>query len=311
MSLSTVDRYWTERRFRAMGSTAHIVIGDAPTGLGDWAVAEVERLEQRWSRFRENSELEWLHAGAGEWTRVSASMLLAFTCARDLYAATTGRFDPTVRAALERAGYDRSFERVAPANVRDAAADGDDVVRAAVPGFGTVAIDVARASVRVPPGVRVDFGGLGKGLAADLVARGIDRPRRARSALVSLGGDMRARGELPDGCWRIPVEHPFDTGRIAFTHELGEHALVTSTRRFRAWTRGGRHFHHIIDPRTGDAARTSVIAVVATAPDAWWSEGIAKAIMIAGVEEGVTLARVTDVHAWLFLDDGDLIEVAP
>jgi hypothetical protein len=54
-----------------------------------------------------------------------------------------------------------------------------------------------------------------------------------------------------------------------------------------------------------------VVAVVATAPDAWWAEGIAKAIMIAGAVEGHALACAAGVHAWVFLDDGRMIEWSP
>jgi hypothetical protein len=50
------------------------------------------------------------------------------------------------------------------------------------------------------------------------------------------------------------------------------------------------------------------VAVVAAARDAWWAEGIAKAVVIAGANEGVALVRASAVHAWLFLDDGRMIE---
>lgn len=297
------DGYWTECRARAMGSTAHLVIGDAPDGLGAWALAEIERLEQRWSRFRCDSELASLHARAGEWVEVSAPMLLALTCASDLHRATFGLFDPTILDALTRAGYDRSFEEVAAGAARAGTAE-------PAAGFDCVEIDIDAGRVRVPDGVRLDLGGLGKGLAADLVSRGL-LDRGARSALVSLGGDMRARGEPPDGGWPVPVEHPLDETRVAFVYPLGEQALVSSTRRIRAWTRGDRRYHHIIDPRTGDSTRTPVVAVVAVATDAWWAEGVAKAIMIAGVDAGLALANSANVRVWLFLEDGRMIEPAP
>ena len=115
---------------------------------------------------------------------------------------------------------------------------------------------------------------------------------------------MRARGEPPAGGWRVPVEHPLDPSAPAFVHPLAGGALVSSTRRIRAWERGGREYHHIIDPRTGDSTRTPIVAVVAAAGDAWWAEGIAKAIMIAGVDDGSVLARSTSVRVWMFLEDG-------
>ncbi len=292
--------YWTELRLPAMGTRAYIVLGDAPRGLEQWAAAELERLEQCWSRFRDDSELAHVNASEGGWVPISATMLLALTCARDLYALTGGRFDPTVLDALERAGYDRSFESLVP--------DGALFVARRAPGFGTVDIDVELSRVRVPAGVRIDLGGVGKGLAADLVARGLVH-RGARSVLVSLGGDLRVRGEAPpDGPWRVPVEDPFDETRVAFVHELADGALVTSTCRFRAWKRHGRSFHHLIDPARGDSAHAGVTAVVAASHDAWFAEGIAKAVVIAGVDDGAQLAHDNGVHTWIFCDDGRVVE---
>jgi len=299
------DGYWTECRERAMGSTAHVLLGDAPEGVAAWALAEIERLEQCWSRFRRDSELAQLHERAGQWTEVSPPMLLALTCAADLHRATQGRFDPTILAALEHVGYDRSFEGVETDSAR---LGGGDACLPAV-GFDRVEIDIDSARVRIPAGMRIDLGGLGKGLAADLVSRGLI-DRGARTALVSLGGDMRARGEPPGGAWQIPVEHPAHQNRVAFVHALRDGALVTSTRRIRAWTRADREYHHIIDPRTGDSTRTQVVAVVAAAAESWWAEGIAKAMMIAGIDDGCALACTARVHAWMYVHDGRVIEAS-
>jgi thiamine biosynthesis lipoprotein len=306
--LDARDGYWSERVVPAMGSSAHLVAGDAPAGVVDWAIGELERLEQCWSRFRRDSELARLNAGAGAWTDVSASMLLVLTCAADLHRITAGRFDPTILDALERAGYDRTFEAV-PANIRDAPDRRRNGHR--VPGFARVEIDEERSRVRLRAGARLDLGGLGKGLAADLIARGLV-DRGARSALVSLGGDLRAGGEPPpDGAWQIPVLDPFDDGRVAFRFPLVDGAIVTSTTRIRRWTRARRDYHHIVDPATGDSARTTVVAVVAAARDAWWAEGIAKSVIIGGATVGMSLARDAGVRAWLFLADGDALETGP
>lgn len=300
--------YWSERVLPAMGSEAHIICADTPAGVIEWAVTELERLEQCWSRFRADSELSRLNRGAGAWTDVSASMLLALSCAADLHRATAGRFDPTIIDALERSGYDRTFESVASETGAVARSS------AKVPGFAPVEIDEERSRVRLPAGTRIDLGGVGKGLAADLVARGIV-DRGARKALVGLGGDLRARGEpIPrtgDGgqsTWDIPVADPFDEGRVAFRIPLTDGALVTSTTRMRRWNRGGREYHHIVDPATGDSSRSGIAAVVAAARDAWWAEGIAKAIIVGGTDRGARLAVAARVHAWMFLNDGRVVE---
>jgi thiamine biosynthesis lipoprotein len=298
-----ITDYWSQRELRSMGCRAHLIVGDADDALLDWAGAELERLEQCWSRFRDDSELAHVHNGAGTWVAVSPALLLAFTCAADLHRATAGRFDPTIRAALEAAGYDRTFECVAA----DATDNPPNVHLGAAPGFDCVEIDAARARVHIPVGVSIDFGGLGKGLAADLVARGLVQ-RGARSALVNLGGDMRACGEAPDGAWTIPVEHPLDPSHVAFHQPLADGALVTSTTRIRAWHRGGVQRHHIVDPATGDSTRTTIVAVVAAAADAFWAEGIAKAIIVAGAEDGFSLAPTNGVRTWCFLENGNVVE---
>lgn len=298
--------YWSQQVVRAMGCRAHVIVGDAPCGVVEWAVGELERLEQCWSRFRRESELSKLNttAGSGAWVDVSAPMLLALTCAADLYAATDARFDPTILDALERAGYDRTFEAVAPdgpvARVHPAAG-------LRHPGFARVEIDVEGSRVRLGAGARIDLGGVGKGLAADVVARGLV-DRGAVSVLVGLGGDLRARGEAPaGGAWNVPVLDPFDESRTAFALPLHDGALVSSSTRIRRWTRAGRRYHHLIDPATGDSARTGIAAVVTAARDAWWAEGIAKSIIIAGLDVGVRLAREAGVQAWVFLDDGHML----
>jgi thiamine biosynthesis lipoprotein len=297
------DEYWTDRHLAAMGTQAQIIVGDAPPGVADWAVAELERLEQCWSRFRPTSELSGLNANAGAWTDVSPNMLLVLTCAADLHEVTSGRFDPTILDSLAASGYDRTFPDV-PSESDDAASF------APAPGFGAVEIDVDGSRVRTPAGARVDLGGIGKGMAADLLARGLV-DRGARTALVGLGGDLRARGEAPPGgAWHIPVEDPLDERATAFVWPLVDDAIVTSSVRVRAWTRAGRRHHHLIDPATGDAARTGVAAVVAAARDAWWAEGVAKSIVVAGLPEGRALARASGVRAWIYSDDGTVVDTA-
>ena len=302
LSLTTSDAYWSERHAPAMGSVAHVIVGDAPDGVVDWGMQELERLEQCWSRFRTDSELTRLNARAGAWTDVSSSLLLALTCASDLHQATDGRFDPTILDALENLGYDQTFALIAPHSDAEAQT-------MAVPGFARVEIDEDASRVRIPSDTRIDLGGVGKGLAADLVARGLI-DRGARTAIVGMGGDLRARGELAaDGGWDVPVLDPLAEDRVAFRFPLTDGAIVTSTTRIRSWTRGSRRYNHLIDPATGDSTRTAVAAAVVAARDAWWAEGIAKSIVIAGAGAGAALAHTARVQAWIFLDDGRVLDI--
>ena len=289
------EHYWHERRFWAMGSPAHLIVGGAHEPLVDWAMAEVERLEQCWSRFRPDSELSRLSAHPGTWVPVSDDLLAALSRATQLWEWTAGAFDPTVLPALEALGYDRTFAAV------DRAAAGP-VCTVAAPGWGVVEIDEGAKVVRVPAGVRLDLGGLGKGLAADLVADGLVA-RGAMSALVSVGGDIRTAGALPTPGWLVPIQDPFDTAATWDEALLGAEAVVTSTSLIRRWERGGQLLHHIIDPLSGSPTDTGIVAVVARGPHAWWTEGLAKSAMVLGEAGAEALLAGSGVEATLFRAD--------
>ena len=150
-------------------------------------------------------------------------------------------------------------------------------------------VDRERCTITLPDDVALDLGGVGKGLAADIVANGLVE-RGAAGACVGLGGDVRVAGVSPvGGTWPIRVEDPFDESRTLCTRDLCDAAIVTSTTRFRRWSRGGRSMHHLIDPFTGAPAARGVTAVVVQADEAWWAEGVAKAALVAGVERGLEL----------------------
>jgi thiamine biosynthesis lipoprotein len=282
-----------------MGSTAELfIVGGDGAELTRWAIARLEQLESSWSRFRPDSELNRLACSSGRGP-ISASpdLVAAIGHAIALWYVTDGRFDPTIRAALEACGYDRTFRLVA--------ANGPPVpYTQAAPGCDGVRVDHASCTVTLPLGVQLDLGGIGKGFAADVVATGLVE-RGAVGACVALGGDVRVAGSPADGTeWLVPIEDPLDESRLIGTRALVNQAVVTSTTRFRRWRRGEHLMHHLIDPAAGTPARTGVTAVVVQADEAWWAEGIAKAALVAGTEDGIDLLERLGVGAVIVEDDG-------
>jgi thiamine biosynthesis lipoprotein len=217
-----------------------------------------------------------------------------------------GRYDPTVRAALEAAGYDRDFDAVARAG--DAAAG---IGAAAVPGCGAVELDHLVSAVRLPPGVALDLGGIGKGAAADDVSAellGAGVPGVV-GVLVNLGGDLRARGVAPaPHGWVVEVDDPLDTSRTGML-SLAEGAIATSTKLRRHWTRGDRSLHHLIDPRTGAPAESGLASVTVVAGEAWRAEVLAKAAFVAGADEGRALIARAGATGLFVTDGGDVVEL--
>jgi thiamine biosynthesis lipoprotein len=296
-------------RFRAMGTDVEVLAvgadADAMEQLGALAADALESREARWSRFRATSELCRLNDAQGAPVVLSGGTFELIARAVDAWRATGGRYDPTVLAALEGAGYDRDFEAVPPA--------GAPVPRAAheVPGCAGVELDALVSAVRLPRGVALDLGGIGKGFAADEVSAELLAAEVAgvRGVLVNLGGDLRARGEAPaPHGWVVDVDDPLATGRTGLL-AFGEGGVATSTRLRRAWSRGERALHHLIDPRTGEPAQSGLASVTVVAGEAWRAEVLAKAAFVAGRDDGARLVADAGVTGLFVTDEADVVEL--
>ncbi len=288
---------WTERWWYALGSDAHCQISGGPDDLADQMIDELEDLENCWSRFRPTSELCGLNADPHSSVAVSSLLAAGLHRARLAWELTDGWFDPTVLDALEQSGYRESWI-------------GDEVPRGSIlearptHGMADVSIDVERNIVHRPAGLRFDLGGIGKGLAADLLATRL-MDRGAASVCIGLGGDVRVAGDPPEDGWRIPVEchaprEPAEDVTPWFEAELTSGAIVASSTRFRRWTTvDGAPAHHLIDPHTGQPSTSGTSTVVVAAAEAWWAEALAKAALIAPAEQGRSLLDRHQVQGWV------------
>lgn len=266
----------TESTGRVMGTDLHVVLLDAAPGAHDRIAARLAQLEARWSRFRADSEITRLNRAGGAPVPVSPDTrrLLEHLVAGWRLAA--GRFDPTVLPALVAAGYDRSFEQLTT---------GASAV-APVPGRGLDGLELDDHHARLPAGIAVDPGGLGKGLAADLVTAEALAAGWATGILVNLGGDLRAAGDTPSPGWGVELDDP-----AGVTVGLVDGAVATSTTSRRRWTTtDGRDHHHVIDPRTGAPAATDARSVTVVTGEAWLAEALATALLLDGIHNAELVA---------------------
>src|SRR6187551_3650011 len=101
-----------ETRFPAMGSDVHVVVTGGTVGSLELARDLVAELEARWSRFLDDSEVTRMNREAGRPVAVSGATLALVERALEGARVTGGRYDPTVLRAVERAGYDRTFDEI-------------------------------------------------------------------------------------------------------------------------------------------------------------------------------------------------------
>lgn len=269
----TYDRH----AFRAMG-TEVVILGPEDHLSSTQARAAVEavftREEQRFSRFRGDSELTRVNAAAGWWIAVSPRFESLVRLALEQAEATDGLFDPSVLDAVIAAGYDRDFDEVL-AGARGA-------LHPARPCGGWREIEVRAGAVRLPRGVGLDLGGIAKGSTADLGAEAA-LAAGLPWALVSAGGDLRIAGDAP--AIEVGIEDPEDPATHVTRLRLSEGGIATSSVLARAW---GDWLHHVIDPRTGEPARTQALQATAWAPTCALAEVRATWALLTGPDAAAT-----------------------
>ena len=256
-----------------MGGEATVIVA-GPRRLLGVATRRIEDLEAKWSRFRPDSEISALQHRRDRPVPVSADTRLLLRRALTAWHATKGAFDPSVHDALVAWGYDRDLALVRGACRAPTAIP--------APGLGDLELDEG-AGTACLNGCGFDPGGIGKGLAADLVATELVAGG-ADGALVGLGGDLRVAGHPGPGGWTIGVEDPADPSADLVRMALSRGGLATSSDRRRRWRAGGEDAHHLIDPATGAPARPALAGVTVLAGEAWWAEALTKAVLVGGFD---------------------------
>jgi FAD:protein FMN transferase len=302
-----------ERRFELFGSEVRLLVGapvDASLPPAQIAAVEVEAFlrvfHRELTRFAAGSELSALNADPCPQRRVST--LLAMAVRAGVWAArrTEGLIDPTLVGELERAGYARSRAGLRPAPIADAIACAPSR-RPACPNprsrWPEIHVDVEKRVVSRPPGVRIDTGGIGKGLAADLASA---RLAGYELHVVDAGGDLRIGGERPVPRL-VEIEHPLGGPPIGFPLPVG--AVATSGIATRLWRTDRGFAHHLVDPSSGEPAWTGVIQATAVAQTALGAETLAKAAFLRGPDGGREV--LAGAGGALVLDDGTVEVVGP
>ena len=285
-----------------MGTTISLLLPENQAELGVQIVRTLfTEWEQTLSRFLPESELSRLNRQAG--TSVAVSDLLYHVLATALTAAqaTRGVYDPAMLDQLLQLGYDRSFDDL-PA-VRSA------FLFPGEPGGGWRGIRVNPLSqyVTLPVGIKLDFGGIAKGMAVDAALENL-RLNGVHAALVNAGGDLAVLG-LPPAAehWQLAVP-----GRKRFwTIPLRQGAVATSGIAHRHWWQGQTLRHHLLDPRTGLPARSDLWSVTVVADRCEQAEVAAKVAFILGSKPGADFLHRHRIAGLLVREDGTWETVKP
>lgn len=264
------------------------------------AWSEIDRLEAMISSWSDDSLTSEINRQAGQRAVVVTPELFGLL-SRSLKVAelTQGAFDPTFAALAPLWDFKAASPKIPDAATIAAALE--DV------GFRYVEIDrQANTVFLTKPRVRIGFGAIGKGFAANSTVR-LLRRLGIEAGVVSAGGDLFAFGHREDGePWRVGIADPLHPDRPFATLLLSEQAVVTSGDYERFIDIDGRRYSHILDPRTGwpvEAVRSATVVCA----DTELADALATGISVLGVTEGLRLIdRLEGIEALMVDKEGRL-----
>lgn len=221
---------------------------DGVRRAAEFAIADVRRIEAKYSRYRADSVTSAINAAAGGApVPIDAETAALLGYADRCYRVSGGLFDIT--SGVLRRAWD--FRRQPPR------VPSESELAAMTPLVDWTAVEWNEHAVRLPrAGMEIDFGGIGKEYAVDRAAT-CCAERGLAHGLVNLGGDVRVMGPQPDGApWRVGIRHPRRNEVVLASVALIEGALATSGDYERFFEIDGKRYCHLIHPRTGAAAST-------------------------------------------------------
>jgi thiamine biosynthesis lipoprotein len=243
-------------RFRAMASPCELLLPTTERAegmaLGRIVAQEAWRVEQKFSRYRDDSIVSWIHRNRGIEITVDEETAGLIDFARQCYELSDGLFDITSGILRRAWTFDGSDLLPEP-----------DAVSELLPYVGFEKVGWRRPHLTLPVGMEIDFGGFGKEYAVDRAFETISL-HRSLPFLINFGGDLRANRPPARGPWQIGIERPDTYGQAGRVLELERGALATSGDSHRFLLKEGVRYGHVLNPRTGwpisDAPRSVTVA---------------------------------------------------
>lgn len=292
-----------EHSFSRMGTSVKVLLPAGDEAMLDFVHARSWNLEALWSRFIGTSDIAMLALAGGQAVQVATETIELVEQMLQAHFATEAFFDPTLMAALNEAGYSKS--KVSHDLSVLPVAGGSSAL-------SDLRIDHNTNEITLPAGMSLDPGGIGKGMAADLIARDL-MDMGVQGVSISMGGDVALAGIPDDGDnWVVNIGAPHDYTEVIDTVRLRAGGVATSTLAARTWDTDGEHRHHVIDPRTRkpvSVTATSTLQASVVAGSAAWAEAFATALTVCASEDAERLVIRHNLAALLILHNGQRIEL--
>jgi thiamine biosynthesis lipoprotein len=269
------DGYWAGH-FTAMASPCLIIIEDASRETAHrltlLARQEAQRIEHKFSRYRDDNIIHRMHLSDGKPFEVDTETANLLDFADLCYRLSEGRFDITSGVLREVWNFDGSDQLPTA-----------EAVSAVVARVGWDRVCWQRPWLTLPGGMEIDLGGIGKEYAVDRTA-GLLEQFNNDSLLINYGGDLYASRPRRDGqAWVIGLDDPLHTGKrhLGELH-LKQGGMATSGDARRFLLRDGIRYGHILNPKSGWPVENAPRSITVHAPNCMEAGMLATIAMLQG-----------------------------
>ena len=293
-----------QRSFVKMGSAFDLTLvaknQTEADRLIEAAIAEIDRIERLISSWDQASETSLVNRMAGKQpVKVSKELYDLVFRAKAIAQLTDGAFDPTYA----------SVDKIWTFDGRSIQQPKAEIISATVAkiGFEKLVFDPLENSLYLPlQGMKIGFGAIGKGYAADRV-KSLLQKQGVTAGIVNASGDMSAWGSQPNGkTWQVGLVNPKNKEKVFAWFPISNQAVVTSGDYEKFLMIDNKRHGHIINPKTGYPSQ-GVISCTVFAPKAELADALSTALFVMGVETGIDfINQLNQVEAIMIDDDGKI-----
>ena len=263
----------------------------------DEAIAEIQRIEALFTTFNDNSQTNRINANAGiSPVKVDREVFELVKRSLRISEVTQGAFDITY-GSIDKSLWNFDTQMTALPDPKTAR----QMVR--LIHYRNVILDEAEGRVFLKEkGMRIGFGGIGKGYAAEMAKR-LMMQRGVENGIVNASGDLTTWGTQPNGePWTIGIAHP-DAKEQPFSYfNISNISVATSGNYEKYVTIGGKKYSHTIDPKTGLPV-SGIKSVTIICPNAEIADAMATPVTVMGVRVGLDLINQMQGMACVIIDD--------
>lgn len=290
---------------RLMGNTFEFtIVGDDKEKAYETiklAIAEVKRIEKLFTTFDDNSQTNQINRMAGiSPVKVDKEVFELIKRSLKISEVTDGAFDITYGSIDKRLwNFDKTMTSLPDAETAKS------MVR--LINYRNVILNEANCTVMLKEkGMRIGFGGIGKGYAADR-AKAVLVQAGVQSGIVNASGDLITWGrQANQQPWTIGIAHP-DNARAAFSwFNISDLAIATSGNYEKYILINGKKYSHTINPKTGMPV-TGIKSVTIISPYAEIADAMATPVMVMGVQAGLNLINQINYLGCIIVDDNNNI----